>query len=587
MKYIVAVLLFIVSLDVQADNGGWWTPHWPYERGQYKTKEDVADYTCSVIDKSIHNVSPVISPYFSGVSYDYTHQIVYCVEGAYWSQVYKDAYFECPEGLIRINEDPPKCQGFYLVSSESNAPSCAGNTEDTISEADPCDPATGKVFLSESDVSSVSTGLSFTRYYQTMRKGSERSIGVNWRHTYVSIIGSSGMERQTKGKSTVFKSNVYATPELACSQGGPDVRAHAYRGLLKNAQISYQKGMCNFAIDGSLKLSLPVYSANEFGWNGGLQAHRDIRIVMASSGHEYTFVLQDGVWGNAEKEAVTLSKEGDDWYFKDKQSNTYHYDDQGKVISKTESTGKATLYSYNNMGLLVGVTGPYGHTLTFNYDELGKLDTLTGPDGVVSYQHDDIGNLVQVTYPDNSTRKYLYEDTNYPHNITGLIDENGHLMASWKYDDKGRVIMNEQAGSTARHDFIYSSEGSTTVTDELGASRKYTFEINNGRIQISNVTGDKCDHCSGGRTKLRAYDSSGYLLNKSDWNGITTTYLRNVTGLELSHTEAAGTTQARTIATEWHPDFRKPVRITKPNSIIEYTYDNDGHVLSKTERAAP
>ena len=64
------------------------------------------------------------------------------------------------------------------------------------------------------------------------------------------------------------------------------------------------------------------------------------------------------------------------------------------------------------------------------------------------------------------------------------------------------------------------------------------------------------------------------------------TYVRNSRGLELSRTEASGTPQERTIVTQWHPQFRLPTKITEPNKITEYTYDVQGHQLSRGVQSA-
>ncbi len=45
------------------------------------------------------------------------------------------------------------------------------------------------------------------------------------------------------------------------------------------------------------------------------------------------------------------------------------------------------------------------------------------------------------------------------------------------------------------------------------------------------------------------------------------------------HTEASGTLEARTITTEWHLDYRLPVRTAEPDRITEYTYDEQGRKL--------
>ena len=147
--------------------------------------------------------------------------------------------------------------------------------------------------------------------------------------------------------------------------------------------------------------------------------------------------------------------------------------------------------------------------------------------------------------------------------------------------------MNELALETERYEFTYNSDGSTTVTDSAGASRNYEFDIHNGQRKFVEITGDRCDTCGHGDDQQRNYNEQGHIIDRTDWNGVTTTYVRDDSGLELIRTEAAGTPQARTISTEWHSDFNKPVRITEPDRVTEYTYDSAGRLLNKTQRELP
>jgi len=78
------------------------------------------------------------------------------------------------------------------------------------------------------------------------------------------------------------------------------------------------------------------------------------------------------------------------------------------------------------------------------------------------------------------------------------------------------------------------------------------------------------------------YDTSGFLASKTDWQGNTTTYIRNAKGQELSRTEAAGTPDERTIITQWHATFNLPTKVTEPGRETTYDYDANGNLLSQS-----
>ncbi|MES9907611.1 MAG: hypothetical protein ABW150_03775 [Candidatus Thiodiazotropha sp.] len=123
------------------------------------------------------------------------------------------------------------------------------------------------------------------------------------------------------------------------------------------------------------------------------------------------------------------------------------------------------------------VTGPFGRELNITYNASNQIISIITPDGELQYDYDEVGNLASVTYPDGRAVTYHYEDANYPHNLTGITDENDSRYATWTYDSNGRVISSEHAGETDKVELTYNSDGSTTVSDMLGAERTYHFLI--------------------------------------------------------------------------------------------------------------
>lgn len=103
---------------------------------------------------------------------------------------------------------------------------------------------------------------------------------------------------------------------------------------------------------------------------------------------------------------------------------------------------------------------------------------------------------------------------------------------------------------------------------------------------IRHVEGHPSTHCAGANTAYE-YDSDGYVIKKTDWNGNVTTYTRDAEGRELSRAEAPYTSEARTISTTWNTQSNKPLVVTEPDRITEYTYDAEGRLLNKTQRSYP
>ncbi|MEM7304498.1 MAG: RHS repeat-associated core domain-containing protein [Pseudomonadota bacterium] len=270
-----------------------------------------------------------------------------------------------------------------------------------------------------------------------------------------------------------------------------------------------------------------------------------------------------------------------------------------KLYSLTKN-GKTIRFDYDldislggdgNSETLDKITDHFGRTVSLAYTS-GMLTNVTDPDGhTYSYIYDDNNNLTAVIYPDdtslnntdNPVRQYIYEDPRFANHLTGIIDENGDRFATWSYDDNGRAILSEHANSTEKFLFKYNENGSTTVTDQLGASRTYTFTEQYGVVKTASVQGDQCTFC-GGQDQDIKYDSNGFVASRTDFNGNVTTYINNSRGLQTSRAEAFGTSDARTIITEWHTSLRLPTKISRPGVETTFSYNALGLIVARTDK---
>lgn len=167
--------------------------------------------------------------------------------------------------------------------------------------------------------------------------------------------------------------------------------------------------------------------------------------------------------------------------------------------------------------------------------------------------------------------------------LTGITDERRVRYATWQYDDQGRAVSSEHAGGTDRNTLTFNADGSTTVTNPLGKQTTYHFTYLAGARRVDTVEGHATASCQGAN-KGYTYTDEGWVASKTDWKGNTTTYTYNAKGQEIARTEAAGTPQARTITTEWHPSLPVKTKITEPGRETLYTYDANGNVTKQTTR---
>ncbi|RMJ29133.1 Rhs family protein, partial [Pseudomonas aeruginosa 39016] len=160
-------------------------------------------------------------------------------------------------------------------------------------------------------------------------------------------------------------------------------------------------------------------------------------------------------------------------------------------------------------------------------------------------------------------------------NLTQVTNALGQVTRLGDYDERGKPGSITDANGAEKVTLAYNDDGSTTVTNEYGKQATYRFQVIQGIKRIVAIEGEPSPNCPSSNSTF-TYDERGLLTSKRDNNGNLTTYQYNARGLETSRTEAAGTAQARTITTDWHPTLFLPVQVSEPGRITRYQYDAEG-----------
>ncbi|MBB4867107.1 YD repeat-containing protein [Pseudomonas nitritireducens] len=284
-------------------------------------------------------------------------------------------------------------------------------------------------------------------------------------------------------------------------------------------------------------------------------------------------------------------------YLDPESGNKERYSTDGNIQSITNNLSRALSFEYSDnstpgsvapsLGLLIKISDDLGHSISFTYNQDKNIAKATNDSGEnINYGYDTTGNLIAVHYPDNTSMQYLYNEPSMvavgtPNSLTGIIDRNGVRFASWTYDQLGRGLSSEHAGSAERVTLAYNADGSTTITNEYGKKAVYRYEVLQGKKLLTSLEGEPTPNCPASNSTF-TYDTQGLLKTKTDAKGNLTTYDYNDRGLETSRTEASGTAQARTIATEWHPTLYLKTKVTEPDRITTYQYDAQGRQTGQT-----
>jgi YD repeat-containing protein len=303
--------------------------------------------------------------------------------------------------------------------------------------------------------------------------------------------------------------------------------------------------------------------------------------AIRADGRTLSFALASGQWRADADVVERLVRTTSGWELTLSEGVTELFDAGGAPTGRLNASGLAQTISRPNASQTV-LTDTFGRSLALELDMQGRVKQFTDPSGgLYRYSYDASGNFTGATYPDgtpgndtdNPRRTGHYEDIRFPHHLTGTTDESGQRYATWGYDSGGRAILSTHAGGADSVSLSYAIDGSTTLTDALGAARTLGFTSVLGVLKSTGVSQPGGSGCNASASSL-IYDANGNISSRTDFNGTTTTYTYDLTrNLETQRVEASGSTVARTISTQWHPTWRLQARLAEPKKITTWVYN--------------
>ncbi|PTM53240.1 RHS repeat-associated core domain-containing protein [Desmospora activa] len=133
---------------------------------------------------------------------------------------------------------------------------------------------------------------------------------------------------------------------------------------------------------------------------------------------------------------------------------TYEYDIVGNLKKETEPKGNLTpdnpddyvnLYDYDNMNRLLSVTNSKKEKISYQYDDVGNMVKLTEPKGnktedpddfTTTYTYDRSHRVVKVTDAAGKSERIVYDHDNNEISITDKAGNTTHLV----YDERGKLV---------------------------------------------------------------------------------------------------------------------------------------------------
>ena len=328
------------------------------------------------------------------------------------------------------------------------------------------------------------------------------------------------------------------------------------------------------------------YNSSLPGWvhNHGMQviAQGDRAQVSRPDGRVLRFTRGvDGAWSPGPGVGGRLVQVEGGWRFLGDDDTQEDFDAQGRLLRVTPRGGPSVWALRGADGRLQAMTDDAGRSLRFRHDPAGRIVQAEAPDGAaVAYGYDAAGRLAQVSFADGASRQYLYEDTAFPLALTGLIDERGQRVATWRYDAQGRAVSSERPGlAPARIEPL--GEGQVSITQASGLVTRQSYQRQGQRLRLVGQAGP-CIGCRGNVARRTLDAASGLAVEEEDFLGIRhLTTWDPARRLPLARVQAAGRAEAELRQVEWHPQWRLPLRITDADRRADFFYDEAGRLVQQ------
>ncbi|NUN15242.1 MAG: hypothetical protein HUU55_16565 [Myxococcales bacterium] len=205
-----------------------------------------------------------------------------------------------------------------------------------------------------------------------------------------------------------------------------------------------------------------------------------------------------------------------------------------------------------------GVVSSLGVSLSFVRDEVGRVVEVIEPEstqpdaplpGSVTYQYDEVGNLIGVTDQSNNKSTYEYKNADLPHHLTDIRDPLGRQVAKLVYTDDGRIAAlctNTGNPDTLEGCSLFSfdiSGGSSTLYDARGYKTD-TFLDDMGNTVLIREWLDDSTYVD----TIQSYDAARNIIEKIDPDGNVWTYTYDKYRRVLTETDPDGFVSANSYA---------------------------------------
>ncbi len=255
------------------------------------------------------------------------------------------------------------------------------------------------------------------------------------------------------------------------------------------------------------------------------------------------------------------------------------YDALDRVQTMTDNSG-VTTYSYTNNYLLNQISRPGGKTLTYGFDAGDRMTSCSDSDGgqtqysytdrdelasvsrdgqTIRYQHDLVGRVTGVTYPNGVNCRHQFSERNQLLKREYLNGSNPLLTLKYSFNQVGQRILDERISpqGTIQKNFGYDSQRHLTHSK---------------RTQGRDVSYHS--YCFDDNDNITQKDGVNFTVNSDD-------QLKRAGTIQLGYNAAgqAVTVNPKNIRYSYNDQIKS---VTSPGTSVSMLYDGAGQRVAKT-----
>ncbi|WP_050515479.1 DUF6531 domain-containing protein [Streptomyces rimosus] len=272
----------------------------------------------------------------------------------------------------------------------------------------------------------------------------------------------------------------------------------------------------------------------------------------------------------------------------------FEYDTEHRMTSWVDSNGSRYEYAYDERHRCTSQAGRHGHISNrFTYGEADpetRHRTTIRTDGKgasTQYLINDRLQVVAVTDPLGNTTRSTYDAHDRPLYVTDPLG----AVTQWVYDEAGRPVrLIHPDGSS--NSVVYNGLGlPTEITGPDGKTYRQEYDTRGNRISVADPAG---------QITRFTHDQRGFLTSVTDPLGAVSRIKCNAAGLPVALTDPLGASTVihrdafgraisvtdptgHTVHHKWNTEGNISTRSISDSSVETWTYDGEGNCTSYTD----